>query len=79
MILEYFPPVVQELNLESRKHPLLLATLQNAGPMDMNTMVAHIAAYCDVMLDDVYLEEDLEALFILLLNRLRDKSTIVVN
>jgi hypothetical protein len=78
MILEYFPPAAQELNLESRKHPILLATLQNAGPMDMETLIGHVAAYCDVVLDDYYMEEDLEALFNMLLHRLKQRSMLVV-
>jgi hypothetical protein len=79
MILEYFPPAAQALNLEVRSHPVLLAILQNNGPMDMETMIGHVAAYCNVELDGYYMEEDLEALFILLIDRLRNKSAIVVN
>lgn len=79
MIIEMFPQVVQALNLEVGKHPLLLATLYAAGPMSMEEVVGHVAAYCDVMLDDYYMEEDLEALFALLLARLKKKSELTLN
>lgn len=79
MILEFFPPVVQALNLEVSKHPVLLEVLRQQGRMDLETTVGHVAAYCDVILDDYYMEEDLEALFNLLLDRLRKKSMSVLN
>jgi hypothetical protein len=85
MILEFFPPVVQALNLEVAKHPLLLSSLSqmastNGGRLDMEMMVGAVAAYCNVELDgSPLLEEDLEALFNLLLVRLQRVSALTVN
>lgn len=82
MILEFFPPVVQALNEEAAKHPLLLAELSKLeanGTRGMDNTIACVAAYCDVVLDgSPLLEEDLEQLFHLLLSRLRKKSMLVV-
>ena len=84
MIIEMFPPVVQALNQEVRNHPILLAELSrleklNDGHLDLEITVGVVAAYCNVVLHDVYLEEDLEALFTLLLARLQKISTIQVH
>ena len=79
MIIEMFPPAAIALNDEVSKHPLLLSLLQSMGPMDLETTIGHVAAYCDVMLDDYYMNEDLEALFNLLVNRLRAMNTIHIN
>lgn len=79
MIIEMFPPVVLALNEEVKNHPLLLATLETAQPQSLEEVLGHVAAYCNVGLDGYYMEEDIEALFVLLLNRLKIKSTIHIN
>ncbi len=80
MILEFFPEAAIALNEEIRNHPALQVVL---GELPQSTTleerVGHIAAYCDVVLDGPYLEEDLEKLFYLLLKRLKNKSAIVVH
>lgn len=76
-ILEFFPPVVIELHKELEHHPILTAILQ--PHMTLEEKLGHIAAYCNVVVDDYMLEEEIETLIHLLLQRLRVKSALVVN
>ena len=83
LILEMFPPVVQALNQEVRNHPILLSELSRLqalnGKLDLEITVGVVAAYCNIMLADQYMEEDLEALFTMLLARLQKISAITVH
>lgn len=83
MIHEYFPPVVQALNEEAIKHPLLLVALRNFelenGGITMEQRFGVIATYCDMMLDGYYIEEELDNLCHIMLVRLKKKSVIQVN
>ena len=76
-ILEFFPPVMLEIQKELQYHPLLTATL--SPHMSLEEKLGHIAAYCNVVIDDYFLEEGLDTLMHLLLNRLKTKSALVVN
>ena len=76
MIHEYFPPVALELQRELENHPTLTAIITPG--MTLEEKIGHIAAYCNVILDGDYLEEDLEKLFHYLLHKLRKKSAIIV-
>jgi len=77
VILEYFPPVAIALNEEIQYHPQLMAVLNPS--MSLEEKFGHIAAYCDVVVDDYYLEDDIEILCHLLLQRLKKKSAIIAN
>ena len=77
LILEFFPVLVMELNKELNNHPLLTSIL--SPHMSLEEKIGHIAAYCNVVVDDYYMEEDIEILCHLLLKRLREKSTITIN
>lgn len=78
MILEFFPPVVQAVNREIENHPLLSSLLAAHPGADLETRIGIIAAYCNVVVDGYYLEEDLETLFHLLYKILREKSAITI-
>ena len=77
IVLEFFPHAVVELSKEIRHHPLLMATLRPG--MTLAEKLGHVAAYCNVMIDDYFLEDDIEILVKLLMQRLRDKNTITLN
>lgn len=76
IIIEMYPPVVLELQLEMEKHPLL--TNQLNPNMSLEEKIGTIATYCGVVVDGSYSEKALEGLFELLLKRLKDKSCLLV-
>lgn len=76
-ILEFFPPAAMALNAELQYHPKLTALLQ--PHMTLEEKLGHIAAYCNVVVDDYYLEEEIESLILLLLSRLKKKSALIAN
>ena len=82
-ILEFFPEVALELNKEVQNHPLLLSELsrlqQLNGDLDLRMTIGVVAAYCDVILDGSYFEEDIEILFHMLLKRLKKINEIIVH
>lgn len=77
VILEFFPPAALALNEELQYHPTLTAILH--PKMSLEEKLGHIASYCDVVIDDYFLEEELDTLFHLLLSRLKKKSAIIAN
>ena len=66
--LEYFDQRALDLNSEVIKHPLLME--QIAPHTDPAMKLAVIAAYCDVMLDGAYNEEECNKLCEILTKRL---------
>lgn len=77
VILEFFPPVMLAIHQELEKHPMLTSVLRPEMPLEEK--IGHIAAYCNVEINDYFLEEEIETLMHLLLQRLKNKSLIVVN
>lgn len=77
VILEFFPPSVIALNEELLNHPPLTSMLR--PDMSLEEKLGHIAAYCDVGVDGYYLEDEIETLIYLLLQRLKNKSAIVIH
>lgn len=75
--MEMFPPVVLEIQRELENHPMLTSILR--PDMTLEERVGHIAAYCNVVLDGYYDDKDLEALFTMLLGRLKKKSAIIIH
>lgn len=77
MIYEYFPgPYIQlQKELASGLHPKLEEILRvNGGAADdVDLKLAQIAAYCEVMLDDVYTLEDRIKLCEILVKKLEFK------
>lgn len=72
--IEWFPPVVLELQKEVALHPKLVEQLtMNRLDSDLETRVGTIAAYCDILLDGYYDESQLMDLFPILVEKLRKK------
>ncbi len=77
----YFPESVIQLHKEVAKHPLLLARLASYGSKpgdDMIRKIGEIAAYCGILLDDMYDEDSLDGLCKLLVEELRKRSTAIL-
>ncbi len=72
----YLPKIALDLQAELENHPLLTTTLR--PDMCLQERVGHIAAYCNVELDGYYDDNDLEALFTMLLGRLKKKSSLII-
>ena len=66
------------LTQEVKNHPTLLALLANHPVGEWELHLAEIAAYCNVALDDLYTEEDVEKICGILVHRLRKKRQIII-
>ena len=75
MIHEYFPEEWIELQKElaSGLHPKLETILAECAPEDTDLKLAHIASYCEVMLDGEYSFEQRTELCEILRKKLVDK------
>ena len=73
MYLEYFPEAYIELQKELRFHPVLLDRLQKFDQKDVELVIAEIAAYCEILMDGIYVEADIVRLAELMIPRLRAK------
>tara|TARA_R110000744_G_scaffold31727_1_gene74560 strand:- start:9744 stop:10061 length:318 start_codon:yes stop_codon:yes gene_type:complete len=81
--LVYFSQARVNLNQECTHHPVLLSLLMDLPDPDWSEQLAEIAAYCNVLMDGVYSEEDLEILYPQLTKRMSDtrlsyKSGIII-
>lgn len=77
--LEEFTESRVLLMREVNNHPKLVATLRNSIDDEWETYVGHIAAFCGVVLDDVYLPEQLDRIYTTLYNRLRaERSPLIM-
>jgi hypothetical protein len=84
VVLTYFSPARVALNTETNKHPVLIAQLLALDDRSWNTQLAEIAAYCNVIMDGLYSQEDLEILYPQLTTRMADtrlsySSGIILN
>jgi len=72
--LAYFPDGKVSMLLECNRHPVLKAQLLELGSKEdeWSEWLAEIAAYCNVMMDGVYSDEDLEILYPQLTKRMID-------
>ena len=73
MYLEYYPEEYIELQKELRFHPVLLDRLQKFDQKDVELVIAEIAAYCEIVLDGIYVEADIVRLAELMIPKLRAK------
>jgi hypothetical protein len=75
-----FPESAIALHQEVSKHPALLSALSCLGPEStLNERIAIIAAYLGMVVDGYYKEGELEALFDIMLEKLRSKSAIIIH
>lgn len=76
---ELFPDVAVELQNEIyNNHPELLRLLSKYPGRGLEVKVATIAAYCNIGVDGYFFDKDLEVLFELLLKKLKEKNTIII-
>lgn len=75
---EYFDPRMIALQEEVFNHPRLMELLAKHPPQEKEMRIAEIAAYCEVMLDGYYSEEQLNELADVLTRKLKQKNCIVL-
>ena len=75
---EYFDPRMLALQEEVSHHPQLMELLAKHPQQEMEMRIAEIAAYCEVMLDGYYSEEQLNELADVLTRKLKQKNCIVL-
>lgn len=75
--LNFFPDEVIDLNKELQypEHEPLKEILANHSPHDFYIRLAQIAAYCEVILEGDYGEDELKKLCVILTARLKEKRT----
>ena len=79
-ILEYFPQEAIVLQQEVIKHPALVYELQRMPHQaTLSERFAVIAAYCGMLLEGYYTEDELQKLFHIAIQKLRDKSTSILH
>ncbi len=77
----YFPESAIALHKEVENHPMLQARLAqygSGGGDEMIKKIGEIAAYCGILLEDMYDEAKLDSLCKLLVAELKKKSTVLV-
>lgn len=75
MHIVLFDPRRIALQEELKNHPELCKLIANHPADQFEHRLAEIAAYCDVLLDDYYTQDELSNLCELLTSRLVDKRT----
>lgn len=71
--LEYFTPARVALHTECNRHPILVGLLKALGTKaDWADKIGEIAAYCNVAMEGLYSNEDLEILYPQLTKRMVD-------
>lgn len=75
-----FPEERIQLMLEVREHPQLMELLQelHVPYEDFGSRIACVAAYCNVMMDGAYTEQDLNKLCDILILKLKDKRKAII-
>lgn len=78
--LVYFPESALVLDEEIKKnHPALANVLAQYPNRPLEVKIAAVAAYCNIMVDGYFTENDLKQLIDLLLKKLQEKSAIFVD
>ena len=75
MVFVMFDEEIVELNIETAKHPALVERMQNQENKDPYVLLAEIAAYCGVILDDTYTHDDIKSLCVMLKEELYKRRT----
>lgn len=76
--LVYFNQNRVDLAQECKEHPELMDLLAMHQQDEFEVMLAQIAAYCEVVLNDNYTPSDLDYLCGILCNKLREKRGSIV-
>lgn len=76
--LEYFPEAQIQLQEEIFQHPELCRLLQNHPPQEKEMRLAEIATYCGVLLDGMYMPEDIDKLCEILHRKLVEKRIQII-
>lgn len=76
--LEYFPESRIALAREVTNHPDLMNLISKHKQEDFEIILAEIAAYCEIVLDATYTQEDINKLCDILWKKLRDKRTPII-
>jgi hypothetical protein len=78
--LEFFSPerlaLQQEIMLDD--HAALWPLLAKYPASEFEMRMAEVAAYCDVVLDGYYSQQELDKLCDILVKKLREKRTLVI-
>jgi hypothetical protein len=72
VVLQYFTEARVKMIYECNNHPVLVAELEALGKVDWAETIGEIAAYCNVMMDGIYTNDDLEILYPQLTKRMTD-------
>lgn len=76
---ELFPEVFIELQAEIQQHEqLLINLLQLPKDSPMEVKLGEVAAYCQIVLDGMYTQEDVEKLCEILLKKLKQRRTPLI-
>ena len=76
--LEFFPESYIALSREIPNHPQLCELLAKHPPQEFEIRLAEVAAYCEVVLDGTYTQEDLEKLCDILVRKLKAKNSSII-
>ena len=76
--LEYFPPHMIELQEEIFNHPELCRLLANHPPQEKEARIAEIATYCGILLNGMYMPEDIDKLCEILHRKLVEKRIQII-
>ena len=66
------------LNREASKHPKLMEDLNPINASDFPAIVAEIASYCNVTVDGMYYDVEIDRLCDMLTTKLRAVSSLII-
>lgn len=78
LVKEYFPDCYVELMRETKHHPELIAKMRKLDSQDFIELLQVIAAHCLIVVDGMYMPDELEGLCDLCFKKLRKKRAIII-
>lgn len=78
-VLEYFHHSRVELQKEVANHPQLIEQLAAFSHKDFGGKIGTVAAYCNIAMDGVYSQHDIDKLCGILIDKLKKKRTIIIH
>jgi hypothetical protein len=73
-----FPTALIELNREVAYHPDLVEILSKQESPDLEVRLAEIAAYCEIILDGFYTQDDISRIADECIRRLKSKRVGII-